>query len=60
MPNFSIMNFVITNFFSTNLKVHWHEMVKVIDSNFFAPGHFVLTKKGAWAQKFIYRATRVH
>ena len=26
---------------------------------FFSPGHFVLTKKGAWAQKFFFHAIRV-
>jgi len=34
-------------------------MVKVMESNYFALGHLVLTKKGAWAKKFIYCAIRV-
>ena len=41
------------------LKVHWHEMVIVINYNFFAPGHLVLAKNGAWPQKFINCAIRV-
>jgi len=34
-------------------------MDKVIEPNYFALGHLVLTKKGVWAKTFIHCAIRV-